>query len=239
MFEYPKTENLFLRDEDTHKLIIGAYRRPEFDIPKFWHVTEKLDGTNCRVVYDPLGATVDYRGRSDRATMKSDLVDWMAAHYPLEAMQRQFDDYLGADKIEAGTKVTIFGEGYGPGIQQGGYYSGIRRFRMFDVCYHRPRLVRQPIEPAQETVWEWFHSWCQPSTVAMIAASLNVPAAPLVGEKLDVPEIINHVRTMQKVAALDQGGEDYVPEGVICRTDPYIYDEHGRRIMFKLKVCDL
>lgn len=243
MFEYPKTENLFLRDEDTHKLIVGAFRQPEFAIPKFWHVTEKIDGTNCRVVYDPLGATVDYRGRSDRATMKQDLIDSMAAVFTLEKMQRQFDEYLGPEKIEAGTKVTIFGEGYGPGIQQGGYYGGQRAFRMFDVVYHRPRLVREPIDSVNATVWEWFHSWCQPETVKMIAGQLGAETAPVISEKMDLLDIVRHVKALahgaHPVAALDPGGQDYIPEGVIARTDPYLYDEHGRRVMFKLKVCDL
>lgn len=245
MLEYPKTENLFLRDEDSKKLIIGAFRAPEFDIPKFWHVSEKIDGMNGRVVYDPLGATVDYRGRSDRANMPHDLAHSMAQVFTLDKMQRQFDDFLGADMIESGAKVTIFGECYGPGIQKGGYYGKEKAFRMFDVVYHRPHEVAFPHDALPS--WEWRHSWCQPSTVTMIAQQLGAQIPPLIGDALDMAKIVDHVRAYtypspsqpMMLPALDEGGQEYMPEGIIARTNPYIFNERGQRIMFKLKVCDV
>jgi hypothetical protein len=49
---YGKTENLFVRDESTHKLVIGATRSPAVPQIKDFIVTEKIDGTNIRVILD-------------------------------------------------------------------------------------------------------------------------------------------------------------------------------------------
>lgn len=54
MIEYPKIETLFDRDEVTHKVIVGKWRLPEFEYLQNnnWSFTEKIDGTNVRVMWD-------------------------------------------------------------------------------------------------------------------------------------------------------------------------------------------
>jgi hypothetical protein len=147
-YEYPKTENLFKRDETTHKLIIGNFRLPEFRMINRWHVTEKIDGTNMRVIYDPGTKTVEIRGRSDNASIHPDLMRHMEEVFTVDRVSAQFDEYLGDDPD---TTVTIYGEGYGAGIQKGGGdYNQEKVFRAFDVCYHRP----------ERNSW-WFQCWAK------------------------------------------------------------------------------
>ena len=63
MKEYHKIEGLWKRDAETKKLIPGAYRNAAVgllaDFP--WRFTEKVDGTNIRVVWD--GHKVTFWGR--------------------------------------------------------------------------------------------------------------------------------------------------------------------------------
>lgn len=69
---YPKIETLYERYPDTHKVIKGQLKRPEFGLVNSWLVTEKIDGTNIRVQY--LNAqipTVSFKGRTDNAQMPS------------------------------------------------------------------------------------------------------------------------------------------------------------------------
>ena len=51
MFKYPKIETLFTRDEKFK--VTDIIRLPEFENIKKWLVTEKIDGTNIRIIYTP------------------------------------------------------------------------------------------------------------------------------------------------------------------------------------------
>jgi len=51
MIPYPKIETLFKRDETFR--VTDKLRLPEFALVREWLVTEKVDGTNIRVVYLP------------------------------------------------------------------------------------------------------------------------------------------------------------------------------------------
>lgn len=55
MKTYPKIPSVFVRDEKTHKFIDGQFRCPEFEYlqDNLWLWTEKVDGTNIRVIWDP------------------------------------------------------------------------------------------------------------------------------------------------------------------------------------------
>lgn len=237
MIEYPKTENLLARDPDTHKLRLDEYRDPNFAQIKHWHVTEKIDGTNMRLVYMPrnkgVGQAVEVRGRSDRANVHPDLRAAMIDMFPVDDLSRVFDEFIGEQRIMEGAAVTIFGEGYGAGIQKGGgLLSPTKTFRMFDVMYHWPLTEYGTSE--QGTPYK--HSWCQPSTVEFLAGELGVPMVPIIIQQAETQDVIDIVLGgfVSHVAPLA-----VVPEGVVARTDPYLYNERGSRVMFKLKGADL
>ena len=241
MIEYPKTENLFARDPDTHKLIVGQFRDPHFEQVAYWHVTEKIDGTNMRVIYDPLAGSFEIRGRSDRANIQRDLELNMAKMFTVEKLSHVFDGFIGDERIAAGTKVTLFGEGYGPGIQKGGgNYRADKSFRLFDVMYHWPQTEAMTSEQGLT----YRHSWCQPTTTMFIAGELGIPLVPVLELRADVDLITSIVQTMQEypdssTCAGEDGGPGCIAEGIIARTDPYLYNERGSRVMFKLKGADL
>ena len=120
MDPYHKIENIFERDAETHKLILGQWKDPVFEYlsANGWVVTEKVDGTNVRVMWD--GERITFGGRSDNAQMPGPLMARLTELFPPGAM----------DNYKPGT--CLYGEGFGAGIQKGGDYGGVD-FIVFDV----------------------------------------------------------------------------------------------------------
>jgi hypothetical protein len=236
--EYPKTENLLARGED-HRLVAGELRKPEFGLPCAWHVTEKIDGFNLRVVYCPADGTVSVRGRSDRANIPDDLRANVNAMLPAQRLADQFDEYLGSD----GSTVTLYGEAYGPGIQRGGGYREDKSVRFFDALYMRPQAIGPEGGDRRYAA-----SWCNPSTVEWLCGLLSIPYVPVLSRSATLDEVTMIVSNQigrepghkhSSRAAQEDGGEGKAAEGVVCRTDPYLFTHGGSRLMFKLKVEDL
>lgn len=117
MREYHKIETVFERSTDGNKYLqLGKFRNPtvEFlkDLP--WQFTEKLDGTNTRVYWD--GHKVSYGGRTDRAQMPVPLMNYLVSVFGTQEVEELFEQTFGE------REVILFGEGYGPKIQNGGAY---------------------------------------------------------------------------------------------------------------------
>jgi len=238
--EYPKTENLLARDPQTHRLVAGELRKPEFGIPQTWHVTEKIDGFNLRVIYCPADGSVSVRGRSDRANIPGDLEASVRAMLPASKLAAQFDEYLGPD----GSTVTLYGEAYGPGIQKGGGYRADKSVRFFDVLYMRPSQDYEAIgHPQGQVARTWKASWCNPSTVEWLCNLLGAPYVPVIRRAATLDEVLDIVGLQcdegSSLTADADGGQGQQAEGVVCRTDPYLFTHGGSRLMFKLKVEDL
>lgn len=150
---YHKIETLYERDEKTHRL------KPElvlknrvYRIIKSWCFTEKIDGTNIRVIWDSNLRSLRFGGRTDNAQIPADLVNWLKDNITVDAMAATFPD---AD-------VVIYGEGYGAGIQKGGGYSDTKRFIVFDI-----------------RVGDW---WLSQENVTNVASKLNLDVVPYLGE---------------------------------------------------------
>ena len=128
MIEYNKIETLYKRDmEGSKKLLEGEFRNPtvEFLKDNIWQFTEKFDGTNIRVYWD--GPTVTFGGRTDRAQIPINLLDYLLATFKTNEAEQIFEEKFGE------TPVILFGEGYGPKIQKGGLYRDDVSFILFDV----------------------------------------------------------------------------------------------------------
>lgn len=143
MIQYIKIQTVYLRDPDTNfkTLLEGQYAKPEFEwlANNEWQATEKIDGTNIRVMWD--GANVTINGKSDNAQIHGDLVRYLYEHFTAEKMAAQFG-------IEP-TQVCCYGEGYGAGIRSGGYYQMEKRFILFDVLITTripDKIVQCPIK---------------------------------------------------------------------------------------------
>ena len=157
MKEYPKIETLYDRDEKTFKVIEGKWRLPEFEYlaKNDWLFTEKVDGTNVRVMWD--GKVVRYGGRSDNAQMPLFLLAKLFAMFSEERLASVF---LTASESEP---VCLYGEGYGAKIQKGGgnYKPDGVDFVLFDVL-----------------VGSW---WLKHTDVKDVATKLSVQVVPLIG----------------------------------------------------------
>ena len=126
MNQYHKIYSPFVRDEVTNKLT-REWSRPEFEYlkDKTWYGTEKVDGTNIRVMWT--GTDVVFGGKTDNAQLPSDLVRILGEKFSTITMRQKFAEKF-ADK-----KVCFYGEGYGAGIQKGGCYRQDKSFILFDV----------------------------------------------------------------------------------------------------------
>jgi len=140
VFEYHKIPGPFKRATEgvnKNQVIAWQWSNPELeylaDVP--WIFTEKIDGTNIRIIWD--GYSVEVRGRTDRANLAPDLVKTLFAMFPEELMEQTF----GANP------AILFGEGYGPGIQKGGgNYRSDKSFILFDVHIGGWWLMRNSVE---------------------------------------------------------------------------------------------
>jgi hypothetical protein len=169
MMEYPKIQTVYLRDPDTKfkTLLVGQYATPEFEFlaDTEWVWTEKVDGTNIRVMWD--GEKITFGGKTDNAQIPVHLGNALNAMFSADKMREVFD-IIGS--------VCLYGEGYGAKIQKGGgNYRSNQSFVLFDV-----------------RVGEW---WLKRKDVEDIACRLCLDAVvPIVGIGT-LPEMVEFART--------------------------------------------
>lgn len=134
---YPKIESPYKRfteGPNRNRFDYTQWARPEFmALARMnWTWTEKIDGTNIRVIWD--GHKVTFGGRTDNAQIPATLVTKLTELFPEELLEQTF----------SGTEVVLYGEGYGPKIQKGGgLYRADQSFILFDV-----RVGKWWLEPA-------------------------------------------------------------------------------------------
>lgn len=140
MNEYHKIDGLFARDPATKKLVPGVFRNPAVDFLKdcMWEFTEKIDGTNVRVMWD--GYRVSFAGRTDKAVLPAKLLEALEKAFGGEANEQIFEQRFGMKE------VVLYGEGYGAKIQNGGDYRPDNAFIMFDVKVNGTFLSRDAVE---------------------------------------------------------------------------------------------
>ncbi len=127
MTEYHKIPSLYLRDPKTSfkKFLTGQFTTPELenlyrsDYP--FVATEKIDGTNIRVIWD--GKQVRFAGRTDRAQLPPKLLELLSAKFEGWMLENIFGD----------SNVVLYGEGFGGNIQKVGPQYGDFNFALFDV----------------------------------------------------------------------------------------------------------
>ena len=155
MREYHKIVTVYERDPVTKfkTLREGVYATPEFAYlaKNEWAFTEKVDGTNIRVMWD--GSTVTFGGKTEAAQIPAPLVTRLQAIFYAGALSRIFRE----------TAVCLYGEGYGAKIQKGGgnYLPSSVDFVLFDV------LVGSV--------------WLERANVEYIAQHLEIQSVPIVG----------------------------------------------------------
>lgn len=269
--EYGKTENLYRRNDQTHKLDLGNFTSPHIRQIKDFIVTEKIDGTNMRIIldwgYDPEEPFeerryiphVSVRGRSDNANMPTNfLKEAFGVDEEWELSDRLFRALCvllhgGESHEELVEKITsdptmmvIYGEGYGAGIQKGGYYSPTKQFRAFDVVTYRyfdPSLTGETplhVPEYSRPLWRWWDEVCDVCEVA------KIKTVPVLAYDATVEDCVERIRDIRSAVAAQESGKEYArgsdlphAEGIVARTDPYLYDWNKRRVFFKLKAHDM
>ena len=158
MKQYHKINTVFKRDTDKPKnpIIMWDWSEPEFEYlaNNRWEFTEKVDGTNIRIMWD--SSNITFGGKTDNAQIPSKLLNRLNEVFlPLKP---KFDELFGLDG-----DVCLYGEGYGNGIQKvGKLYSDNQDFVLFDV-----------------KIGEW---WLRRNDVEDIATKLGISKVPLIGE---------------------------------------------------------
>ena len=112
------------------------YSRPEYGYLRDtrWVGTEKVDGTNIRVMYED--GEVVLGGKTDKAQLHKDLVARLEELFPCDLLAALFTD-----------DVCLYGEGFGAGIQKGGgLYRRKKDFILFDVRIGDWWLGREDVE---------------------------------------------------------------------------------------------
>jgi hypothetical protein len=204
MIEYNKIDTLYKRDmEGTKKLLEGEFRNPtvEFLKDNVWTFTEKVDGTNIRIYWD--GHKVQFGGRTERAQIPSDLVNYLNSVFGTNEAEQIFEEKFGE------TEVILFGEGYGPKIQNGGLYRNDVSFIMFDV------LIAGNYQPRE--------------SVEDIAKAFGIDIVPIIFEGT-IQEGVDFVKTHPKST---MGTADM--EGLVGRPKIEMRDRCGKRVIVKIK----
>lgn len=166
--EYHKIETLFERDKSTFIVDPTKLKSSVLATISEWEVTEKIDGTNIRVMLSESG-DVSFGGRSNAAQIPGDLVQYLIRTFQQDRMKAAM--WLDGTPAEA----VLYGEGYGPGIQKGGgLYRSDKAFILFDV------LVGG----------KW---WLDRQAVNSVAEKLGIDTVPYLG-RMTLSQIVEHTR---------------------------------------------
>lgn len=156
MSEYHKIQSIFKRDMSSKQktLIEGQWTLPEFEYlaNNIWTFTEKVDGTNIRVIFND--GVITFGGRAEDAQIPAQLITRLNERFlPLAEKL--------AEMFEGG--VVLYGEGYGAKIQKGGgNYRQDQDFVLFDVAVGTWLLRRTDVQD--------------------IATKLGIEVVPIIGE---------------------------------------------------------
>ena len=158
MKEYHKIQPVFQRDPENRfkTLLEGEFSMPEFAFlqDNLWVFTEKVDGTNIRVIFDG-DEGIRFGGKTDNAQI------------PVPLMNRLNEKFLPLvgrfGEVFGDTEVCLYGEGYGAKIQKGGgNYGASQDFVLFDV-----------------KIGDW---WLERVNVEDIATKFGIDVVPILGE---------------------------------------------------------
>lgn len=243
---YQKINTIFLRDANNVIMPYERFTEPEFEYLRHnkWQASEKIDGTNMRIevtkeevldyTMDPSvlkGVKFNIRiaGKTDNAQIPKNLLKHMQEKYtnkkilgalglkefiPVSEWKSMYnwDDYSKIPAI-----YTIYGEGYGEGIQSGGWYiKGGNEFIVFDVKVNDIYLKTEARDE--------------------IATKLGAPIVPFKGY-FTLDEAIDYVRKgFRSVVA--ESPEVKMAEGLVLRTDLGLRNRMGNRLIVKIKYED-
>ncbi len=221
MEPYGKIPALYKRDSDSPKQVIPVVKDmyiAQLDHAyALWQLSEKIDGTNVRIIWD--GYEVRFAGRKSDQLQPNVQSAIEEQHPHLEAMFEQVFD---------GQEVTVYGEGFGPGVNKGGKYGDRIRFRGFDVVIGGSEL--------------------NPADAYDVIRQLGL--SPVKVYPMAEPYPSRLFRMMQDIVAgssqyhymhsayLHSEFGDFYPEGYVMRPRVNLYKKNGSAIKVKLTFRD-
>jgi hypothetical protein len=213
MEKYSKIQSVFFRDPDNnHKtFLMGEWSVPEFELLKDidWIWTEKIDGTNIRVIWD--GETLTFKGRTDRASIPTMLLETLVTMFPIDKVRDTFDITRSDEPI------CLYGEGYGHKIQGCGsrYLHDRNSFILFDAKIG--------------------NYWLEYEHLVGLARGLDIPIVPLIGQGTLWGAI---KMTEQGFKSQISEDEDLIAEGLILKPKVGLFNRSHNRIITKIKHKD-
>lgn len=214
MNEYHKIQTVFLRDKKG-KIQFGEWTEPEFEYLAAceWIGTEKIDGTNIRIIWKD--GKVEFKGRKEKSTIPKPLLD---------VLQQKFTPELFDDN-DIKSDFTLFGEGYGHKINQYGsnYIADGNDFILFDIMLESPLKNGNRYYFSTEVIKE-------------MANTLGIKHVPTVwtGTLLGAIELIKDGGFKSLVAE----DKELTAEGLVLTPKLPVLSHDGKRIITKLKVRD-
>ena len=243
---YQKINTIFMRDAKNVIMPFEPFTEPEFEYLRGlkWRGECKIDGTNMRievtkeivpsetsVVPEVAGVkfNVRYAGKTDNAQIPPKLLKFMEDNYPKDKVLASLGlkEFIPIDEWETEHNwleydqipniYTIYGEGYGAGIQKAGvnYIKNGVGFIVFDVKVNDIYLKTDARDE--------------------IATKLGAPIVPLMGY-FTLDEAIDFVRNGFKTGLWDN--KDFIEEGLVLRTDLGLRNRMGKRLIVKVKYED-
>lgn len=196
--------------EGDKQFIIGEWTTPELEYLKDndWVWTEKVDGTNIRVMWN--GKEVIFGGRSDDAQLYTPLLLRLQELFMRMEPRQKFSEMFGNETAD----ICLYGEGYGAKIQNGGgnYIPDGVDFILFDVQVNGLWLERENVED--------------------IANKFGVKVVPIIGHGT-----LEEVITLTKKGFKSKWGE-FTAEGIVARPRIDLLTRTGERIITKVKHKD-
>ena len=216
MNEYHKIQTIYKRDLETkHKTLLeGHYSLPELEYlaDNQWVFTEKVDGTNIRVMCADYQENdkrygITFGGKTDAAQIPAFLVERLQQRFHSDEARAKL-----AEIFPSGN-ACLYGEGYGAKIQKGGgNYRQDQDFVLFDV-----------------KVGDW---WLQRADVEDVAGKLGIDVVPIIGEGT-----LHGAITMARLGFKSTWG-NFDAEGIVARPKVELKTRNGHRIITKIKCRD-
>lgn len=212
--KYPKIYAPFQRHTEgplKNKLNTDKFFSPEvgFLFNHDWLWTEKIDGTNIRIHWD--GNRVTYGGKTDNAQLPAKLLPVLDDMFPEEL----FEQVWGNESF------TLYGEGYGAGIQSGGIYRPDQSFILFDVLSHSERS----------------DVWLHDLNVQSVADKFGIESVPHLGYFAPC-DVVNYVINGELLPRHTPKCPTDRVEGYVGRAPLGLLNRKGERIITKVKYKD-
>lgn len=229
MNTYHKIHSIYKRDPKTNysTFLEGEFSRPEFNylFYSLWMCTEKVDGTNVRVIVsgdtplekDRMGHIgVDFKGKSDKAQIPVFLLEKLKEIFYNEyRINKMYEIFQFSESGGFCNDVCLYGEGYGARINKGGIYipDGVD-FILFDVKIN--------------------DVWLEQDNIMDVATKLGIKYVPMIGV-WTLEDAIHTIKEGIKSELRVDGG---LAEGLVCKPHTELRDRRGRRIITKIKHRD-